>query len=175
MSSHALGQFFSEDALIAAARELRSRGFSGLELHSPFPLEGAAQVLGLKPPRLPALALGGGLTGAALAYLIQWYCDAYDWPLVTGGHPADAAPAFIPITFETAVLFAAASAFFGALWGSGLPKLGHPVFDHDAFRSVTEGGFWANVSAGDEGELQRALEALRDLGAANVAEVRGGR
>ena len=69
MSSHALGEFTSEDALIAAARELRSRGFERLELHSPFPLEGAAEVLKLKPSRLrtPLMRLGRSRPGSLAA------------------------------------------------------------------------------------------------------------
>jgi hypothetical protein len=169
----ALAELTSETALLAAARELKARGFSQLELHSPFPLEGADEVLGLRDSALPAVTLFAGLTGAAGAYVVQWYTDAVAWPLMVGGHPMHAAPAFVPIVFETGVLCAAAAAFFGALWGSGLPRLSHPVFDAPGFASATEGGFWVSIATQDGAELDRALAALRDFGAANVSTVEG--
>ncbi|MFV1958716.1 MAG: DUF3341 domain-containing protein, partial [Planctomycetota bacterium] len=43
--------------------------------------------------------------GALLALWAQYWTSATDWPLNIGGKPLDSLPAFIPITFEMAVLF----------------------------------------------------------------------
>lgn len=168
-----LAELSSEHALIGAARELKEQGFGPLELYSPFPLEGAHEVLRLRRSWIPLLSLVLGLSGAAAAYLIQWYCDAYDWPLIVGSRPTHAAPAFVPITFETGILCAAAAAFFGALWGSGLPHLSHPVFDVEAFRSTTQGGFWLSVETETDAEHARVKQALDAMGVARSSEVRG--
>lgn len=175
MTRFVLGELPSEAALLAAARELKARGFEDLELHTPFPIEGAEDVLHLGSSRLPAACFVAGLLGASGAFLIQWYTNAIDWPLVSGGHPLNAAPAFVPIVFETGVLCAAGAAFFGALWGSGLPRLVHPVFDADGFSSATQAGFWICVGAEDDAGIDRAQRTLTDMGAAHISQVEGRR
>ena len=117
-----LGEFGSpERAAGGGAKALRERGFVRLDAHTPFPVEGLAEVLELKPSRLPALALLAGLGGAAFAYLVQWFTNAVDWPLNVGGRPLHSAPAFIPITFETGVLAARAPSSSACSWCVGLP------------------------------------------------------
>jgi hypothetical protein len=168
-----LGELASEDALLDAVRKLKAKGFDDLELYSPVPIEGAEELLGIGRTWLPALTLCAGLLGAITAYLIQAFCNGIDWPLVVGGHPPYAPIAFVPITFETGILCAAGTAFFGALWGSGLPRLSHPVFAAEAFESASQGGFWVSVGACDEEAAERANEALLKLGATHISRVRG--
>jgi hypothetical protein len=168
-----LAELRSEHELLQAARALKGRGLARLELYSPFPIEGAAELLELRRSRLPLLSLICGLLGAGGAYLLQWYCDAWDWPLVAGSRPIHPAPAFVPITFETGVLCAAAAAFFGSLWASGLPRLSHPIFESDAFRSATQAGFWVSVETASDDEHAQARRSLEELGASQLRELEG--
>jgi hypothetical protein len=70
-------------------------------------------------------------------------------------------------------VLAAALTLFGALMVLfGLPRVTHPVFDVDAFRSATVDGFWVSVTVdGERGEASRAEEALRAAGARHVSVV----
>ena len=65
----------------------------------------------------PAPQLGrrsrSGWGWRVLAFALQWFCNAWSYPLNVGGRPAFAIPAFIPITFESGVLFASFASFFG--------------------------------------------------------------
>jgi hypothetical protein len=169
-----LGELRSEHELLGAARTLKKMGFGPIELYSPFPLESAEVEELLHIPRswLPVLTLVAGLSGAICAYLIQWYCNVISWPLVVGGHPVHAPPAYVPICFETGVLCAAGTAFFGSIWGSGLPRLNHPVFDAEGFRSVTQDGFWVGVETESDFEHANVRAALVELGVAQLTEVR---
>ena len=84
MTSYVLGEFPEEAALLAAARALRAKGFGSLDLHSPYPLHGAEEALGLKRSTVPIVALVAGVTGATLGYLLQWWTVGVDWGLLFG-------------------------------------------------------------------------------------------
>lgn len=171
MKAYVLGEFEGDEALLGAARELRGRVRGTLDLHSPYPLHGSDEALGLKRSSVPLVALVAGVTGAVAGYLMQYYLSAIDWPLNVGNRPPHSAPAFIPVTFELGVLFAALAIFFGLIGGYfGFPRLHHPVFEVEAFRSASIDGLW--LSAEVDGRDAEAVAAeLRRLGARHVAIV----
>lgn len=173
MKRWVFGEFGSPERLLEVARALRERGFVRLDAHTPFPVEGLAEVLELKSSRLPVLGLLAGLGGAAGAYLVQWFTQAVDWPLNVGGRPLHSAPAFIPITFETGVLSAAGAVFLGLFVVCGLPRVTHPVFELEAFRSASVDGFWISVAVEESTPPETVAEMLRTLGAAQVSQVEG--
>jgi hypothetical protein len=171
MRSWVVAEFAAEDALLGAARLLRGQAVAELDLHSPVPLHGADEALGLKRSLVPRIALVLGVAGAVTGYLMQVGMVAIDWPINVGGRPPHSAPAFIPVTFELGVLFAALGIFFGlfVLWG--LPRLHHPVFEVEGFQSASVDGLW--LSAVVETERAAAVtEQLRGLGARRVEIVR---
>jgi hypothetical protein len=169
MKACVLGEFEREHALLDAARALRAR--AKVDIHSPYPLHGTDEALGLKRSTVPLVALVGGVTGAATGYFIQWYMNALDWPLNVGGRPPHSAPAFIPVTFELGVLFASLAIFLGLLGGYfGFPRTHHPVFEVEAFRSASIDALW--ISAEVEGkDAEPIAQELRRLGARHVSIV----
>lgn len=171
MKALVLGEFGAEAALLEAARTLRARGGAALDLHSPYPLHGAEEALGLRPSTVPRVALVAGLLGAAAGYLLQWYTVAFDWPLNVGGRPPHSAPAFIPVTFELGVLFAALAIFLGLIGGYfGFPRTHHPVFEVEAFRSASIDALWLSAEV-DGKDAEPLAEELRRLGARHVSIV----
>ncbi|NOJ82183.1 DUF3341 domain-containing protein [Myxococcus xanthus] len=175
MSRWVLGEFRTPERMVAAARALRASGFLRLEAHTPYPVEDVDAVLGLSGSRLPLLALLAGVGGAAGAYVVQWFTQAVDWPLNVGGRPLHSGPAFIPITFESAVLAAAGAIFLGVIVACGLPRVTHPFLDLEAFRSASIDGFWLAVAVDGSEGVDAAEGALRQLGAAVVLAVEGRR
>ncbi|MFT3917617.1 MAG: DUF3341 domain-containing protein [Anaeromyxobacteraceae bacterium] len=168
--NYVLGEFEREEALLGAARALRTRPGTTVDLHSPYPLHGSDEALGLKRSTVPLVALAAGLTGAITGYLLQLYVSAIDWPLNVGGRPPHSAPAFIPVTFELGVLFASGTIFFGLLgFYFGFPRLHHPVFEVEAFRSASIDGLW--LSAAVDGDAEAVAAELRKLGARQVSIV----
>src|ERR671939_629358 len=105
-----IAEFGSATELVNAVSLLKQKGYRELETYSPFPVPGVDQRL-----QLPAFVFGGGLLGALLGYGIQWYANVWHYPQNIGGRPVHAIPAFIPVTFESAVLGAGLTAFFGLL------------------------------------------------------------
>jgi len=144
-----MAEFAAVDELLPAAKGLRELGYRDLEFYSPFPLPGADELLGLRRPRLPRAVLAAGLAGAVLAVAVQWFTNAWDYPLNVGGRPLLSLPAWVPITFETTILSAAFAAFFGVLVAAGLPRFWHPVFEIDDFRRTTADRFWIGIGRDD--------------------------
>lgn len=172
-----LGEFAGPARLLEAVRTLRLEGFTALDTHSPFPLHGAEEALGLKPSRVPWMAFAAGLTGAAVGYWMQWGFNASLYPLNVGNRLAHSPPANIPITFELTILFTALSLFFGlVLLFFRLPRPHHPVFEVEAFRSATTHGYWVSVELPreDVSGTRRARERLEALGGAHVSVVEEG-
>ena len=167
MRRYVVAEFAAEAPLLEAARALRAEGQADLDLHSPVPLHGADEALGLKRSIVPRIALVAGLIGATTGYLMQWFMVGVDWPINVGGRPPHSPPAFIPVTFELGVLFSALSIFFGlfVLWG--MPRLHHPVFEVEAFRSASVDGLWLSAAVSAEAADGTAAR-LRGLGARQV-------
>ena len=82
------------------------------------------------------------------------------YPLITGGKPLNSPEAFVPITFETTILYAAFGAVAGMLLLNGLPRLYHPVFRGRSFARATNDGFFLTVEARDPKFDRRETAAL---------------
>lgn len=168
-----LAEFESADALLVALRRLRELGYSRLDAFTPYPVHEVEETLAVPRSKIPILVLGAGLTGALVAYLIQWACDAWAYPLDVGGRPLNSIPADIPICFETAVLFASLTAFVAPLALSGLPRIAHPLLAVDGFDRMTKDRFWAGIDAADPRFDDAVADELRRLGALRVERMEG--
>ncbi|MGD8453875.1 MAG: DUF3341 domain-containing protein [Phycisphaerae bacterium] len=165
-------EFDDAEALLEAARRVRDAGYTRWDAHTPFPLHGLNDAMGLRPTRLPWLVLGGGLTGALVGLVLQYYTNAFDYRMLISGKPYFSLPANIPVMFEMTILFAALTAFVGMLALNDLPRWYHTLFTNARFRRVTADRFFISVEAADPrfDETQtRAL--LESLGGAAVETV----
>ena len=152
-----MAEFDDAAALLRSVHQLRARGLSKLDAFTPYEVAGLQRALGVPRSKLSWIVLASGLAGGGAAYLLQWWINVVDYPLNIGGRPYHSAPAFIPITFEMTVLFAATAALLSALLLGGLPQLWHPVFDVDGFERATIDRFWLAIDRGDA-----ALDRARD-------------
>ena len=165
-----IAAFDSGEAALRAAEALRAEAVGRMELYAPYEVEGAAELLGIPRPRaLPRATLVGGLLGAATAYAIQWYTAVVSLPVDVGGRPLHAAPAFVPITFESGVLGGAFGAFLGFFAVAKLPRLWQPVFEVPGIERASRDGFWLAVDGDDPlFDPERVREALARLGAVAI-------
>jgi hypothetical protein len=167
-----LVEFDSPEALLAAARKVREEGFTKWDTFSPFPVHGMERAMGIRATRLPLLVLGGGVTGAVLGRLLQWWTNAHDYPFRISGKPFDSLPASIPVMFELTILLAAFGAFLGMLALNGLPRFYHPVFRSARFARVTDDRFFLAVDADDPRfDRERTRAFLASLGGTNVEDI----
>jgi len=101
-----IGWFADEHDLLEAVAACRSQGIRVVDVHSPHPVHGIDAALGIPHSRLGWVTFAAGATGGTLALLFEYWASASDWPLNVGGKPFDSFPAFVPVAFETTVLFA---------------------------------------------------------------------
>jgi hypothetical protein len=160
-----MAEFESEASIVSATQALLARGYRALDAFTPRPIDALQDAIAKERSTLPRSVFVGGLAGALTGLGGQWFCNAWTDPLNVGGRPPFSLPAFIPITFELMVLFAALTAFFGVLHRARLPHLCHPAFDIEAFDRASIDRFWLFVSVEDPQFDPPVLEALlRELG-----------
>ncbi|MFO7652222.1 MAG: DUF3341 domain-containing protein [Candidatus Krumholzibacteriia bacterium] len=167
-----LAEFTDPDTLVRACVLVRDARYRHWDAHSPFPLHGMDDAMGIRGTRLPFLVLLGGAAGLGTALLMQWWMNAVDYPFIVAGKPLFGLPANVPVAFELTVLFSALTAFLG-MWGlNGMPRLHHPLFTSARFRRATADRFFISIEARDaEFDLTRTGELLRAAGAAAVEPV----
>jgi hypothetical protein len=144
-----------------------------VEAYSPYPLEELPEALGLGRTWIGLVVLVGGMLGGAAGYALQVYVSVVAYPLNVGGRPLHSWPAFVPVTFEMAILGAAAAAVLGMLFMNGLPRPHHPLFNVPDFARASQDGFFLAVEATDPRfDLRKTRVVLQAAGALSVSEVK---
>ena len=167
-----MAEFAEPEQLLHAARRAYEAGYRKMDAYSPYAVEGVAEAIGFHKTRVPLIVLLGGICGAVTAYFMMWYSATIDYPLNVGGRPLHSWPAFIPITFELTVLFAAVAGTLGMLFMNGLPKPYHPVFNAPGFKLASQTRFFLCIEADDDMfQARRVRDFLRSLGAEKILEV----
>lgn len=168
-----LVEFEDVDALVGAAEKVRDAGYTRWDAHSPFPVHGLDEAMGIRPTILPYGVLLAGLAGGGGAMLLQWWTNAFDYPLIISGKPFFSVPASIPVAFELTILLAAITAFVGMLALNGLPQPYHPLFASKRFRRVTTDRFFIAIEAADpKFDPAETRKLLASLGGSEPEEVR---
>lgn len=164
-----LAEFPNPSALIKAAEGLRDGGYKWFDCHSPFPIHGMDQAMGLKRSPIGWIAGLLAFLGCSAAFILQWWTMAVNYPLVIAGKPYFAYQAYVPVTFALGVLAAAFASLFGMLVINKLPRYHHPIFHSDNFRKVTDDGFFISVESQDtKYERSKTRSLLETLGGNNL-------
>jgi Ni/Fe-hydrogenase subunit HybB-like protein len=145
-----LARFAGPGELLDAVRKLRSAGYRRIDTYSPFPIHGMQRALRLSRSLVPAFVFTGGAIGVLFAQYVQYYESTISYPLIVDGKPYNSPEAFVPISFETMILYAAIGAALGMLFLNGLPRLYHPVFRGRSFARASDDGFFLSVESRDE-------------------------
>jgi hypothetical protein len=129
-----VGFFDDPGELIAATAKVRDQNYQYFDAFTPYPIHGLDAAQGLKRSPLPFVTFGAGLTGFCLAFLLQYWTSAVDWPLNVGGKPLNSWPAFVPILFELTVLLAGLATVGAMFIFNGMPNLRRRSFDSSITR-----------------------------------------
>jgi len=165
--------FDSGEAVLEAARKVHAAGYRRTDAFSPQPVEGLSEALGFERTGMAVITGIGAIVGAIGGYFMLWFANVIHYRWNIGGRPPHSWPAFIPITFELGVLFAALSAVVGMLALNGLPMPYHPMFNLPDFNLASRDKFFILIESKDpqfDLEKTRAfLEALKPLSVREVA------
>ena len=167
-----LAQFANASELSAAIERVRGDGFTSFDAFTPFPVDEVDECLQLKSTPMPWIILVGGILGGSSVYALEYWINLYSYPLNIGGRPLNSWPAFIPPTFEGAVMGASAFAVVGVILVCGLPRLHHPLFEIEAFKRASTDGFFLAVSSKDaKYDSVQLMGLLKQVGAMECWEV----
>jgi hypothetical protein len=144
-----LARFGTPGELLEAAGKVREAGYKKFDCHSPFPIHGMDQAMGLKRSPLGWIVGVAAIIGGSGALALQWWTSTIDYPVVISGKPLFSYQAYVPVTFALAVLLSAIVALVGMLALNGLPRFNHPVFSSSKFGAATDDGFFLSVLSDD--------------------------
>ena len=167
-------EYPSAAALYEAAKRVRDAGFKRWDVHSPYPIHGMDEAMGLKKSWLSAVVLAGGISGLLTAMIMEFGPSSFLYPLTVHGKPTNffTVPAFFPIMFELTILFSAFAAFFAMLIMNGLPRWHHPIFNWQRFSRATNDGFFLVIEARDPRFTEiEARELLEKSGGQHITIV----
>lgn len=177
-----LGFYEDPHSLIEAMKKVREANYEVFDAFTPYPVHGLDAAQGLKRSPLPYVTFVAGATGFILAFALQYWTSAVDWPLNVGGKPFFSWPAFVPVMFELTVLLAGLSTVAGMFILNGLPNVKQRAFDP----SLTNNRFAILIGtppSKKEGDSQpvstkfkmfqekEAADFLKNLGASEVRTV----
>jgi Protein of unknown function (DUF3341) len=176
-----MAEFTKPGDILHAAEKVRDAGFKWWDCHTPFPVHGLDQAMGIKATILPVIVFFGGLTGTLIALGLQMFTNSFSFELwvpptwVRGynffisGKPPVSLPAFIPVTFELTVLLAALTTVGCVLVLNNLPRLYHPCFKSLKFARATDDRFFLVIEARDpKFSRSRTEELLRSLNPTSI-------
>ena len=180
-----IGEFDNVDDIIAAANAVREAGYKKTDVHSPFPVHGIDDALGIKPTILPWIVLCMGLTGMTTGLLLTTYTMA-DWLPIPGflpenlegykflisGKPYNSLAGFIPVIFELTIMFSAYTAVFAMFLLNKLPLMSNPLLKSKRFRRATDDRFFIAIEAKDaQFDAQQSAEFVKNLPGCLAVEV----
>jgi len=167
-----MAEFETPGALVRATRAAVAQGYKKLDAYSPFPIEDLSDALHLHRNRLPLVVLLGGLCGATLGYLLQYFITVIYYPINIAGRPLHSWPSYIIITFELTILLASISAVVGLFAFCGMPMPYHPVFNVPRFALATRDRFFLCIESTDPlFDSVKTSQFLESLEPKEVSEV----
>lgn len=167
-----MAEFGTGDELIAATCRARDAGYTRMDGYSPYPIGEVADALGFPRSEIGTIMFIGGICGACLGFMLQYYLIGIDYQLNVGGKPFFSWPMFIPISWELLVLTASLTGLIGLLALCGLPQPYHPVFNVPEFARATRDRFFLVIEAVDpQFDPARTREFLQTLNPMSIAEV----
>ena len=162
------GIWYDDHALVEAAKKARESGLRKVDAVVPFPVHGLEEALGIKRSMIPWVTFFAGVTGGCSGLLLEYWTSAVSWAINVGGKPYFSAPAFIPVTFELTILFAALFSVAALIVMCGLPKLDPPIIDPD----LTSHKFALFIPDTESGyDAARMEQLLKSLGAKEIKRI----
>ena len=171
-SNGLVASFNSVDTVLEAVRVLRSGGIERIDVHSPHPIHGLDDALGLKGSPLPWGAIAGAAIGLGSGIWMAWWMNAVDYPFIISGKPLFSIIPSLPIAFELAILFAAFAVFGGAIAFGGMPKLANQKFRIPSFARATDDRYVLAVDSRDKCfDLVGTRALLDEVGGEGVTDI----
>lgn len=167
-----VAEFEDAESLLEAARQTRNAGYVKVRAHTPYYVEGLADILEKRANYLPYLIPLCLAFGAFLGYYLQFYTSVFSYEFNVGGRPLASWPAFMQVTFEVAILTAGVLSVLFLFAQNGLPLPYHPIFNTPNFQNASRSSFFLCIEVTDrQFSLGQTRAFLEELEPVNVSEV----
>lgn len=164
-----LAEFENPARLLEAAEKLRNAGYKKFDCHSPFPIHGMDDAMGMK--RSPLGWVVGFVAFVALlsGFALEWWTSTIDYPLVISGKPFFSYQAYGPVAFAIMVLSSAFAALLGMMALNKLPMWYHQLFNSEKTSKISNDGFIVSVEGNDPlFDQKKTREFLESIGGQNL-------
>ncbi len=165
-----VGMFDDPNTLIAAAKKVRDSGHRAWDCHTPYPVHGLEQAMGLKDSPIPTITIIAAFTGFVSAVVLTGGLNAVHYPLRVGGKPLFSWQAFVPIYFELFILFAALATLVSVVVYCKLLRWHSPLHDSGLMKEVTGDRLAIVLESADEEYIEQTCRPL--LEAAGCTDIR---
>jgi hypothetical protein len=164
-----LAEFKNPAHLLEAAEKLKDAGYKKFDCHSPFPIHGMDDAMGLK--RSPLGWMVGIVAFFALlgGFALEWWTRTIDYPIVISGKPFFSYQAYGPVAFAIMVLSSAFTALLGMMALNKLPMWYHQIFNSDKTATISNDGFVVSVEGDDPlFDQNKTKSFLENIGGQNL-------
>ena len=164
-----MAEFDTPADVLHAAEKVHAAGYTRWDTHTPFPIHGMDDAMGLKNYGVGWLTFLGGLCGFFGGMLMIWYMNSYDYGLPVGGKPNFSPFSSFPVAYEMTILFGAFGSLGGMLFLNRLPRLHHPLLKNLRFAEATHDKFYVVIEADDpKYEEEETRELLKKTGSRHI-------
>ncbi|MGV3522645.1 MAG: quinol:electron acceptor oxidoreductase subunit ActD [Candidatus Sericytochromatia bacterium] len=166
------GLFDTPDEIMHAA-EKASQRYRKFDVHTPYPVHGMDDAMGLGESKIGWVTLVVGTTCMLLMLAFIAWVSLVDYPNVWAGKPFFNLPAYIPILFEVTVLTGAVTTVLTLFFiVSGFPRNTHPLHDTPYMQRTSDDKFGLCIEAADPAfDDADARSFLQELGAQNILAI----
>ena len=164
-----LAEFKDTKSILKAAKSVRDEGYLNFDCHTPFPVHGLDDAMGLKRSIIGYIVGIGCIVGASAGLFLQWWSSSIAYPVVISGKPFFSWQAFMIITFVLMILGGAFSALIGMFHLNKMPTFHHPLFNSENFQKATDDGFFVSIEFKDSKfNIDDTKDFLSSIGGENI-------
>ena len=167
-----LARFDGPKNLLHAVESIKKEGYIDFDCHTPFPVHGLDDAMGLKRSIIGYIVGIGCVLGASGGLLLQWWSSTMAYPIVISGKPFFSWQAYMIITFILMILGGAFSALLGMFHLNKMPTFHHPLFNSEIFKKATDDGFFISIESTDpQFDFEDTRELLKSLNGKDIEGV----
>ena len=167
-----LAEFKSPKLILKAAEAVKNEGYINFDCHTPFPVHGLDDAMGLKRSIIGYIVGFGCIVGASGGLLLQWWSSTVAYPVVISGKPLFSWQAFMIVTFVLMILGGAFSALIGMFHLNRMPTFHHPLFNSEKFKKASDDTFFVSIEFKDPlFDIKDTKTFLESIGGKNVEVV----
>ena len=164
-----LAEFKDTKSIHKEAEYVKIEGYINFDCHTPFPVHGLDDAMGLKRSIIGYIVGFGCVVGASVGLLLQWWSSTIAYPVVISGKPFFSWQAYMIITFVLMILGGAFASLIGMFHLNRMPTYHHPLFNSKNFQKATDDTFFVSIEFKDpKFDLDDTKNFLLSIGGENV-------